>query len=98
MLVAVRSKGNAKTDDIIESIDAKVGTCSVRVHERSEDTKRKRFVTKPQEAEEIVADMTDTDLVLEDIRLGDVTEVGSLRCGEYEAKEARLHAETYFPG
>ena len=34
MLVAVRSKGNVKTEGIVESIDAKAGTCSVRVHER----------------------------------------------------------------
>ena len=99
MLVAVRSQGNAKIEGIVESIDAKAGACSVRVHERSEATKRKRFVTKPQEAaEEIVADMTPTDLVLEDVPLDDVTEVGSVRCSEYEAREARLHAEMHFPG
>jgi len=98
MLVAVRSQGNAKIEGIVESIDAKAGACSVRVHERSEATKRKRIVTKPQEAEEVVADMTPNDLVLEDAPLDDVTEVGSVRCSEYEVREARLHAAMHFPG
>ena len=92
-LVAVRSKGHTKVEGVVQSVDVDAKTCAVQIYVRSDAMKRKRFVTTAQEADEIFAGMKQTDDILHNFSLGDVAEVGGVRCSEYEAKEARQHAD-----
>ena len=55
-------------------------------------------VTTAQEAALLSAEMHSADEIRHDMKIIDVTVVGSLRCSEHEAKAARAHANSHFPG
>lgn len=57
-----------------------------------------QYVTTAQEAALLSSEMHSTDEFRHDVKIKDVTVVGSMRCSEHEAKAARAHATLHFPG
>ena len=57
-----------------------------------------QYVTTAQEAALLSSEMHSTDEFRHDVKIKDVTVVGSVRCSEHEAKAARAHATLHFPG
>ena len=61
-------------------------------------SKKMQYVTTAQEAALLSSEMHSTDEFRHDVKIKDVTVVGSMRCSEHEAKAARAHATLHFPG
>jgi len=62
-------------------------------------SKKMQYVTTAQEAAALLSsEMHSTDEFRHDVKIKDVTVVGSMRCSEHEAKAARAHATLHFPG
>jgi len=57
-----------------------------------------QYVTTAQEAALLSSEMHSTDEFRHNVKIKDVTVVGSMRCSEHEAKAARAHANLHFPG
>ena len=96
MLVQIRAAGHRREEGVVTGMNEL--TCTVDVCERTEAMKRQRFVTPLQEAAQAAGQMVKTGETRDAVPLVDVSAAGSVRCTEYDVKEARALGSTGFPG